>query len=441
MSTHEFMRSRRRAFLTMVPVTTMLACGVASFANDRHVAQRAPDPVGVPPGIVPCAYTATVMPIGLATSITVNDINEAGTVVGRATGGGSFTAFAWTPGSALQSLQPPAGYFDPYPRAINNNGWVVLSVQKNGTAGRALVRDAQGLWHEITSSPSAGFTEPTDINDQNIAVGAQSTGTQGPLYFPWKGFTWTLANGKTTVFVPPGPNVGIEGINSSGVLVGWTGPQTGTPGTVAFVIDGAQVTTLPPIPGGVTSIGEAISDDGLVVGTGQTGTCAPCDRRSFAWRGGEMVVVADQPTFNTEVARDVADPGFMTGYTFDLDGNDIGWVWTTTSGFVDLNALLVGADGITVTSVGGVNKKGWIGASGFQTLAGGTLRAVAIVLKPAGIGPDLNCDGVVNAADLELLLDVWGEPAVAADFDGNATVDARDVGILLGAWGEAGDAR
>ncbi|MBX3355004.1 MAG: hypothetical protein KF724_04825 [Phycisphaeraceae bacterium] len=50
--------------------------------------------------------------------------------------------------------------------------------------------------------------------------------------------------------------------------------------------------------------------------------------------------------------------------------------------------------------------------------------------------PDLNGDGVVNGADLAILLGLWG-PAGAgtcADLNGDGIVDGADLAILLGAW-------
>lgn len=50
---------------------------------------------------------------------------------------------------------------------------------------------------------------------------------------------------------------------------------------------------------------------------------------------------------------------------------------------------------------------------------------------------DLDCDGLVDAADLALLLDAWGScEDCAADLDGDGLVGAADLAILLGAWSE-----
>jgi hypothetical protein len=54
----------------------------------------------------------------------------------------------------------------------------------------------------------------------------------------------------------------------------------------------------------------------------------------------------------------------------------------------------------------------------------------------AGNPFDLTGDGVVDGADLGLLLGAWGPcPGCPADFNGDGAVDGADLGLLLGAWG------
>jgi len=54
---------------------------------------------------------------------------------------------------------------------------------------------------------------------------------------------------------------------------------------------------------------------------------------------------------------------------------------------------------------------------------------------------DLNSDGIVDGADLGLMLAAWGPCAgCAADLDGNDVVNGSDLGSLLGNWGECNPA-
>lgn len=50
---------------------------------------------------------------------------------------------------------------------------------------------------------------------------------------------------------------------------------------------------------------------------------------------------------------------------------------------------------------------------------------------PAG---DLNADGIVNGADLALLLSRWSTADAAADLNGDGTVGGPDLGLLLSSW-------
>jgi hypothetical protein len=54
---------------------------------------------------------------------------------------------------------------------------------------------------------------------------------------------------------------------------------------------------------------------------------------------------------------------------------------------------------------------------------------------PAQCPGDVNGDGIVDGADLGLLLGAWGTGDQCADLDDSGDVDGADLGLLLGAWG------
>jgi hypothetical protein len=57
------------------------------------------------------------------------------------------------------------------------------------------------------------------------------------------------------------------------------------------------------------------------------------------------------------------------------------------------------------------------------------------LVTPASSSGDLNGDGMVNAADLGLLLAQWGVCAgCTGDLNGDGAVDAADLGLLLAGW-------
>ncbi len=54
---------------------------------------------------------------------------------------------------------------------------------------------------------------------------------------------------------------------------------------------------------------------------------------------------------------------------------------------------------------------------------------------PPGDPADLNDDGLVNGADLGILLGSWGPcGGCPADINGDQIVNGADLGILLGSW-------
>ncbi|MFG0275025.1 MAG: FG-GAP-like repeat-containing protein [Phycisphaerales bacterium] len=71
-----------------------------------------------------------------------------------------------------------------------------------------------------------------------------------------------------------------------------------------------------------------------------------------------------------------------------------------------------------------------IGATGVRAGESAVETFSSAAPRPA----DLNGDGVVDGADLGLLLGAWGTPGPAADLNEDGTVDGADLGLLLGAW-------
>ncbi len=108
------------------------------------------------------------------------------------------------------------------------------------------------------------------------------------------------------------------------------------------------------------------------------------------------------------------------------DAFDIAWAVDPATGEP---ANLDGFDFIRIRTGGNA----LLGAGGVLGEMSTEIGAVADVraLEPTA---DLNGDGVVDAADLAMLLGQWGESG-AADLNGDGAVDAADLAMLLGSWG------
>ena len=83
-----------------------------------------------------------------------------------------------------------------------------------------------------------------------------------------------------------------------------------------------------------------------------------------------------------------------------------------------------------------------VALTGSSALTGGPVDGIGSLL---GIGKavpcvgDINQDGIVNAADLGLLIGAWGNKGGAADLNDDGLVNAADLGLLIGAWGPCPD--
>ncbi|MBL9120247.1 MAG: hypothetical protein JNL80_10075 [Phycisphaerae bacterium] len=70
------------------------------------------------------------------------------------------------------------------------------------------------------------------------------------------------------------------------------------------------------------------------------------------------------------------------------------------------------------------------------------IAGINIAIDPStvlcGCPGDLDQDGVVDGADLSLLIGAWGTSSPAADIDCSGTVRSEDLAQLLGAWGVVG---
>lgn len=111
-------------------------------------------------------------------------------------------------------------------------------------------------------------------------------------------------------------------------------------------------------------------------------------------------------------------------------------VWDTGDQSVSLSAVS-GTIGATTLSPGTYRITFSFGVtiSGAQTFVEKTLDwTLRLSTAPlTNLPSDLDTNGVVDAADLAMLLAAWGTPN--ADINGNGTSGADDLAVLLGSWG------
>ncbi|MCA9284511.1 MAG: hypothetical protein KDA22_04815 [Phycisphaerales bacterium] len=131
----------------------------------------------------------------------------------------------------------------------------------------------------------------------------------------------------------------------------------------------------------------------------------------------------------TFTAWALATAAGFSGYSlqFELDGEPIGPVISPSAAFLweEFSTVVIPKGSTTEISV--VNVSGITFPNDFM------LDDLSLVLieQPN----DLNGDGVVDGADLGILLSAWGPcSGCPADLDGSGTVDGADLGLLLARW-------
>jgi len=365
------------------------------------------------------------------------DLNDAGQTVGYASAAAPALdpsrAFLWSaaaaPAPAIDLGDFGGGWPFATAEAVNESGTVVGWAQVGPGAYRGFVWSAPGPMIQL-----AEFARAIDIDSEGRVLGLTLSGG---------GAIWH--EGTYTNFPPlPGGHAFIPAaMNDQGQVVG-RGISTSGGLQHAFVFDPDGDTAyvdLGMAPGDDwNSEAVAINDAGQIVGTSSRLGPTAITSRMVIWEStkdaGEtaswtMTHVVD-PLGNDDVfiVTDINESGDVVGMS--------GWPQTPVlwSGgeLHDLNALLTPGQSAIFFIATAINDQGWIAVDGQFGCCG-------YVLKPTDarecIPADLNCDGVVDGADLGILLSAWG-PCVDCpeDLNGDGVVDGADLGVLLSAWTE-----
>jgi hypothetical protein len=136
----------------------------------------------------------------------------------------------------------------------------------------------------------------------------------------------------------------------------------------------------------------------------------------------------------TIVNHHSGEPYSTSGWTFSQSGGVATWTTQSFAENANANALRWGTmfNFRFDADVPPANVLATIGLFKPGSAADPTIT-VAGPSQPCEIG-DIDCNGVVDGADLAILLGGWGGNG-AGDLDGNGVVDGADLAILLGAWG------
>ncbi len=279
------------------------------------------------------------------------------------------------------------------------SGWEysAASVVRNGVIGGSISTDDEVgniWWHAVRwgSTGTAGVDmQPAGVSSSSLAAldGADQFGSiltpyPGPTYHAAK---WTGTPGSFVDLHPAGFSASFVNDASDGLQVGYTG----------YPYDGAK---------------------------------------ACMWAGSPQSFVSLHPPGATLSHAYLVTQGIVLGDA-TIGGITTPGYWTSgPSSFVSLQAALSTPEytAISVADIQ-VDERGvfTLVGSGYH-LAHGRTEALMWTSAAHNVA-DLNGDGVVDGADLGILLGAWGTSDAGADLNHDGTVDGADLGVLLGAWG------
>jgi probable HAF family extracellular repeat protein len=238
--------------------------------------------------------------------------------------------------------------------------------------------------YNVTVLPLGPFSLPAtgEALSSNGMVAGQVNG---------QGFLW---NGGPLVYVPTlgGSESPAFGINSSGVVTGWS--FTSSPTENAYSYSGGTVTSLAPLIGGLDSQGSAINDSGVIVGSM---VYAPNNDEAFKLSGTTVTYLGFLPGGINSVANAISPSGLITGWADDSSGNEV-FIYSTAHGLVDIGSL--GGPGGAGTAI---NDAGQV--AGYSYVNGGTAQHA--FLYSGGIMQDLGTLGGTNSSALGINAAGW----------------------------------
>lgn len=349
-------------------------------------------------------------------------------------------AFIWIgppPGTRITIPRPPGiehakGY------DVNDSG-VVTGMCHQSNAMRGFVwKYESGQWITLEPPMPGGEVQPSAINNANTVVGYRSIRDNN---VPREAFIWNESTGFQGLGVMIGPSSGATDISENGIVVGWTGAQSGSHTSIgirAFVWENENSTVLGPVPGGINSLAVSVSESGQVAGYGKTQSSPVSLYSSFLYDDGTMNLLSTPEGFDRTFPSQVISVGLVVGSTSDSSTGGVAHSCSWQGTQVALLENLV-----TNASQWNLNQEhGATGSSevGDILLIGRTFPnlPVGFILKPvAGHPGDSNCDVRVDVDDLLNVINSWGVcPGCPADFNQSGTVDIDDLLTVISQWSQ-----
>jgi probable HAF family extracellular repeat protein len=328
-------------------------------------------------------------------------INEAGQACGRLSFSSTVRhAFRWDPSNGIEDLGDlPGGLDQSEATAINNLGHVA-------GFGRSAVNYEAFFWTPDTGLIGLGFlpggvvSDAWGINDQDQVVGVSYYSGSS-----WEAFLWDPDVGMIGLGDLPGGQFAsiAHDINNAATVVG---RSLAGAGQRAFVWDLEEgMRAIPRAPDqSLPKLAYAVNERGQVAGA----AAAPPTwySQSFVWEAGQDVTII-RIGF-ASAAYDINDLGQVVGeywvHRFPYPDEQRAFVWDGERGARDIVPLIEARSRQRYGDLYGlysINNAGQIGAG---------IPGQALILTPFVLG-DMNCDGAVDAFDIEAFVTGLIDPA------------------------------
>jgi len=270
-------------------------------------------------------------------------VSDTGQVVGTSNG----EAFSWTAAGGMIALGELPGDDQSNANAVNSSGQVV-GYSAGSLSGGSCCEQHAFSWTEAGGMVDLGtlggtISDAYAVNNSGQVVGYSTL----PGDTVTDAFSWTEAGGMIDLGNLGGDNTTAEAVNDNGEVVGASTDSSGDNQAFAWTPAGGM-TDLGTL-GGSFSIALGVNNDGQVVGY----SSLPGDAvvRPFVWSSGVMTDLGSPNSSFTETfGYAINDNGEVVGEA-NSTGNNCpcdAFVWTPSSGMVDLGSLNTGAANASV---------------------------------------------------------------------------------------------
>jgi probable HAF family extracellular repeat protein len=293
------------------------------------------------------AQTYTITDLGQFDAFAINSLGDV--AINNAT---TANSFVWSPGGGLLALAPLPGDCCTRPYGINRQGLAVGTSNNSSTGVFLAVLWTNGEPLDLGTLSGGTESWATAINASGEVSGYcfTPTGTEA--------FQWTKATGMQGLsYLQGGTFSGATAINRFGQIAGYSATNGYTP-VYAFIwskTTGMQ--NLGKLPGYDSSSASAINDLGQVAGESDCITCRLATHATLWSKAkGSMLDLGVLPGAASSWAYGINNAGQVVGSS----SNGHAFVWSPSTGMLDLNNLIQANSGWALEAGNAINDQGQI---------------------------------------------------------------------------------